>query len=151
MTKINQTAFDPEVPQGGAIRETIGWEASVPDHGTATHTFYLFSIYGSETGTETTEEEKVTNIINTKVAGAYITVDTYSMSRTDDVDTYIPTDAPTGTYSCATIIAEDYVDTDGDGVPDSITGIYDYYVDTDILTVVKGLGATIVSTSFSKV
>ena len=32
-----------------SIKETIDWEASVPDHGIVNHTFYLFSLYGTNT------------------------------------------------------------------------------------------------------
>lgn len=135
---INQTSLsDPEVPQGGTIRETINWEASVPDHGIATHNFYLLSIYGSGT----TEADILANM----VSGAYIILTVVSESRVGDyIDNPIAADAPLGTFSCATFIAEDF-----DGT--TIIGVYDSKVDVNVLTITPGLGATIISTSFSSI
>lgn len=137
MTKIYKTLIDPEVPQGGAIRETIVWEASVPGGGE--HTFWLVSIYG----TGTTPDE----ILNNKVCGRAIEVTTVGdISRADDVDSVVWDDIPLGTYSCATFIAENY-----DPVIEEPTTIYDSRVDADVLTVIKPLGAEISTTGFESI
>ena len=129
--KINQTAFDPEIPQGGQIKEIVNWQASVPD----SHTFALVSVYG--TGSSIQE------IYDSMVAMGAIAVNTTSASRTDDIFTLIPEDAPIGTYSCATIICESY--------NGGFQNVYDSKIDASVLTIVPGLGAKIISTSFSKV
>lgn len=137
MTEIYQTLADPEVPRGGTVRDSIGWMADVP---LGTHVFYLLSFYG----VGTTVEE----ILNQIVASNFITVDTMSQSRVDNVDTVIANDAALGTYSCATIIAENF---DGS----TITLVYDAQVDVDVLTITPGdapeIGATIISTAFTSV
>ena len=136
MTKIYQTLGIVDVPQGGTIRDSVGWQADVPVHGVDTHTFYLISFYGIGT----TIEDILSNII----AYNLITINTMSMSRLDNIDTPIDAVAPIGTYSCATVIAEDF-----DGA--TITGIYDFKVDIDALMIIVGLGAAILDTGFTSV
>ncbi len=133
---INQTLSDPEVPLGGTIREILGWEGIAPSG--ITHTFYLLSFYGAGT----TIEEILGNV----VAYNYITGEIVGpgQSMQSNIDTPIAEGAPLGTFSCATIIAEGF-----DGA--TITGIYDSKVDTNALTITLGLGATIISTSFSSI
>lgn len=138
---INQTSFaEPmtlsDVPRGGTIRETISWEGIVP--GAMSYPFYLLSFYG----VGTTMEE----ILSQVVAYNYITqfVEGPGQSLQSQIDTPIAVDAPVGTFSCATIIADGF-----DGA--TITGIYDSKVDANVLTITPGLGATIISTSFSTV
>ena len=130
---INQTLIDPEVPRGGIIRETLGWEATVPG---ASHIFYLLSFYGAGT----TIEQILANV----VAYNYITAEVSNQSIQSNIDTPIVAEAPLGTFSCATIIAEGF---DGS----TIAGVYDFKVDANVLTITPGLGAKIISTSFSKV
>ena len=130
---INQTLSDPEVPQGGTIREILGWEATTPG---ASHTFYLLSFYGAGT----TIEEILANV----VAYNYITETVSNQSIQSNIDTPIVEEAPLGTFSCATIIAESF-----DGA--TINGIYDSKVDANVLTITPGLGATIISTNFSSI
>lgn len=130
---INQIALDPEVPQGGTIKETVGWEASMPS---GTHTFYVISIYG----TGNTRDDILANA----VAAGSKAVLTAGMTRQDDIFGVIGDQVPVGTYSCVTFVAENF-----DGA--TISGIYDEKIDFDVLTVVKRLGAEILSTSFSAV
>ena len=131
---INQTSLsDPEVPRGGTIREILGWEATVPG---VSHTFYLLSFYGAGT----TIEEILANV----VAYNYITETVSNQSIQSNIDTPIVEEAPLGTFSCATIIAESF-----DGA--TINGIYDSKVDANVLTITPGLGATIISTNFSSI
>ena len=132
---INQTSLsDPEVPRGGTIRDILGWEGTAPSG--ITHTFYLLSFYGAGT----TIEEILANV----VAYNYITETVSNQSIQSNIDTPIVEEAPVGTFSCATIIAEDF-----DGA--TITGIYDSKVDVNVLTITPGLGATIISTNFSSI
>ena len=136
---INQTSLaDPEVPIGGTLRETLGWEASVPPHGTATHVFtHLVFI-----GVGTTMETILANSFDPSIFGVWAsTMPVVSGSYSYDLDMFIPEGVPLGTYSVLTIICEDF-----DGA--TITGIWDYKVDLNVLTVVQGLGASIISTSF---
>ena len=136
MTKINQTLADPEVPRGGTIRETIFWEGTAP--GITSHTFYLLSFYG----VGATVEE----ILSQVIAYNYTTGEIFGpgQSMQSEIDTIIAEDAPIGTFSCATFIAEGF---DGS----TISGIYDSKVDANVLTITPGLGASIISTSFSSV
>jgi len=136
MIKINQTLVDPEVPRGGTIRETLGWEGTVP--GTGSHNFYLLSFYG----VGSTLDEILSNV----VAYNYITIMVYGpgQSAQSNIDTPISGEAPLGTFSCATIIAEGF---DGS----TINGIYDAQIDANVLTITAGLNATIISTSFSSI
>ncbi|GAI07094.1 unnamed protein product, partial [marine sediment metagenome] len=76
------------------------------------------------------------------VAFNHIVVTTMSSVREDYMDAPIDPYAPTGTYSCATFIAESF-----DGT--TISGIWDMKVDPNVLTITPGLGAVIISTSFS--
>ena len=136
---INQTSFaDPitlaDVPRGGTIRETLFWEGTVP--GISSHTFTLLSFYG----TGITESEILANVI----AYNYITGEIFGpgQSMQSEIDTIIAEDAPIGTFSCATFIAEGF---DGS----TISGIYDSKLDANVLTITPGLGANIISTSFA--
>ncbi len=135
MTQINQISLDPEVPRGGTIRETLGWEGMVP--GATSHTFYLLSFYGAGT----TLDEILANV----VAYNYMTLEiSGSQSIQSNIDTPIAEDTPLGNFSCATFIAEGF---DGS----TIIGIHDAKVDANILTITPGLGAIIISTSFSSI
>ncbi len=125
----------PEVEQGGTIRETINWDALV---GVGTHPFYLFSMYG----VGTTESEILANQLMVHWFVKDVATGTYTTS----INATVPSNAPIGTYSCLTIIADDFNTTTGD-----ILGIYDSEVDANVLTIVPGLGATIVSTNFMRV
>ena len=134
--KINECFADPEVPRGGTIREILGWEGIVP--GATSHTFYLLSFYG----VGSTIEEILGNV----VAYNYITAEVFGPGQSvqSNIDSPLAEDAPIGTFSCATIIAENF---DGS----TITGIYDAKVDSNVLTITPGLGATIINTSFSSI
>jgi len=135
------TSFaDPEVEQEGTIRETLGWEASVPPHGTATHSFTQLVFIG----VGTTIDELLSNSFDPTVFGMWAeTMPVYSGSYLDNLDMYVPLGIPLGTYSVLTIICEDF-----DGA--TISGVWDSKVDVNVITVVQGLGATIISTSFSR-
>ena len=136
------TSFaDPEVEQGGRIRETLGWEASVPPHGTATHRFvHLVFI-----GVGTTIEEILASSFDPIVFGFWATtLPVYSGSYSNELDMDIPEGTPLGTYSALTFICEDF-----DGA--TISGVWDSKIDPNVITVVKGLNATIISTSFARV
>lgn len=137
--QINQLAFDPQVPRTGTIRETLGWMGTSP--GTTTHTFYLVSMYGEGTTVED---------FGGVVAYGYITSEIFGpgQSKVDDIDTFIPEDAPLGTYACLTMIAES-IEVTATGI--SVYGIYDAKLDPDVLTITPGLSATIVSTNFSSI
>ena len=133
---INQTSFtDPmalsDVPRGGTIREIVTIDFIVPS---GTYIFYVLSFYG----VGITMEE----ILSQLVAYNYITIEAVQQQYTRPIDTPIDVNAPVGTYSCATVIADDF---DGS----TIYGIYDSKVDANVLTITPGLGATIISTSFS--
>jgi len=95
------------------IRETINWEASVPNHGVTEHTFYLLSLYGTDIdGTlENFQIEK----------GVYMKVTTPSMSRSDNL-----TCSEVTKFDCLTIIAENY---DGS----TISGIYDWEIKKNVI------------------
>ncbi len=129
------TSFaDPEVEQGGWIRDIVDVEITVPP--TETHSFYILSFYGTGTG--------MNAILESLVALDYLTTGAItSGSYQYYVQTQIPTNAPLGTYSCATIIADGF---DGS----TIFGIYDTKIDLNVLTIVPGLTASIVSTSFMR-
>ena len=133
MTKIYNTLSDPEVPRGGTIRESVGWEGVAPSG--ITHTFYLHSFYGAGT----TMEE----ILSQVVAHNYITSEILGPGQAlvSEIDAPITEDAPLGTFSCLTIIAEDFA-----GVL-----MYDSRIDVDVLTITPGLGATIMDVGFASV
>ena len=129
---INQTLSDPEVPRGGTIRETVMWEGLVP--GIASHNFNVISVYG----VGTTVEEILANV----VAENFVTESVVGpgQSLQSNIDTPIAENVPLGTYSCVTLIV------------DTVTGEeYDAKIDANVLTITPGLGATIISTSFSSV
>ncbi len=130
------TSFsDPEVEQGGLIRNTVVADLTVPP--TETHNFYILNFYG--TGSD------MNAILSSVVVVDYTTTGPiWSGEYEYWLDSFIPLNAPLGTYSCVTIIAEDF-----DGV--TITDIYDAKIDSNILTIVKGLTASITSTSFMRV
>lgn len=101
---------EPPLPLLPSIKETIIWEANVPDHGVATHTFYLFSFYGINTN-GTIGGFQIYN-------GTYDIIDTPSMSRDSDLIT-----PNVSQYDCLTIIAEDY----------DITKIYDAWIQNSVI------------------
>jgi len=141
MTQINQSSLaDPEVPRGGTIRDTITWDGNSGVE--PTHNFYLLSIYGIGT--------TPVDILLTMLAGTYTTISVTGAesSLVTNIDTSIPTDAVLGTYSCLTVITDEggYNTETGE-----ITYSYDSKIDPDVLTVVMGIGATIISTSFARV
>ena len=132
MTSIRQSSFAAVmVPIGGTIRETVGWEASVP--GGATFDFYIFSVYGHDVdGTIDNFSQVFSGYITTGPIG--------SMSRpADTLDMVIPS-VPLDTYDCLTMIG----DYDGTTVY-----AFDYVIDTEVLIVETPLGATITSTGFT--
>jgi len=133
------TSFaDPEVEQGGTLKETIGWQASVPPHGTATHIFTFLILIG----VGSTIDAVFSNVYDYLWAE---TLPIYSGSYSDPWNIYIAPNFPLGTYSIVTVIAESFN-------PDTmtITDIWDIKLDVNILTVVQGLGASIISTSFAR-
>ncbi len=133
---IQTSLSDPQVPRTGTIRETLSWEGTSP--GITTHNFYLISFYGIGT----TEAEILSNVVayNYKISQIFGP----GQSKQDNIDTFIPEESPLGTFSCATIIADDF-----DGA--TIYGIYDSKVDINVLTITPGLSATIIGTSFSSI
>jgi len=98
------------IPDLPSIKETIGWEANVPS---GSHTFYLFSIYGTNTN----------NTINgfQMDTGRYMQVNTPTDTRFDDITT-----PNVSKYDCLTIIAENY---DGS----NITGIYSAWIRNSVV------------------
>jgi len=129
------TSFsDPEVEQGGFIRDIVNADITTPT--TEDYQFYFLSFYG--TGAD------INSILASTVAGGYLRTGALSSGSYEYwVEAQIPTDALLGTYSCATIIAEDF---DGS----AISGIYDVKIDSNVLTIVSGLGASIISTDFMR-
>ncbi len=141
MTQINQSSLaDPEVPRGGTIRNTITWDANSGVD--PTHNFYLISFYG--TGTT------IVDILLTAIVGTYTTISVTGAeaSKVTTIDSFIPEDAVLGTYSCLTFITDEEGYDLASGI---ITYSYDSKIDADVLTVVMGIRATIISTSFSRV
>ncbi len=122
-----------EIPQDGIVQENIPWEANVPDHGVAEHTFWLISLYGPG-ATEA-------NVRSVWYLSAATEVTTTSMSRIDSTSNNLKgRGVPEGDLSCITIIAEGY--NVGTGNPEGIE--YDSRFDLYPITVVIPFGATIV-------
>ena len=138
---MNTSFADPEVPQEGTFREILGWEASVPPHGVGTHIFMHLVFIG--TGS-TVDEVLASSFDPIEFGFVASTMPEYSGSYVDNMDMDVPAGVPLGTYSVATFICESF-----DGA--TISGIWDAKVDVNVLTVVQGLGATIISTSFASV
>ena len=133
---INKTSFaDPitlaDVPQGGTMREIVNWVGDLG--GDPSHTFYIGSFYGTGTTFE--------DILMSVVASNYITVTiSDNIQRQNFIDTIIQANAPPGTYSCFTVIAE-YID------ENIVSEFYDEVIDLNVLTIVQPIGATIIDTS----
>ncbi len=120
------------IPIGGTVRETVGWESSVPS--SATFDFYIFSIYGHDVdGTLENFSQTFSGYITTGQIG--------SMSREDDLDMVIP-EVPIDTYDCLTMVG------DFDG---STIYAFDSKIDLGVLTIELSLGATILNTDFMTV
>ena len=133
------TSFsDPEVPQGGTLRERVGFELSVP--GGDTHTFTFLVLIG----TGSTKEAILGSHFDPAVFGHHTQIPSGSGSFGTNFDMGVPSDLPTGTYSVLTVICEDF-----DGT--TITGEWDFKVDANIVTIVKGLGAEITWTIFDSI
>ena len=126
------TFSDPIIPQGGMIRETLGWQANVSS---GTHSFTVASFYGAGTTVET--------VLANVLASKYLVIGPVaSSSIVTNLDTAITSSMPSGTYSCATIICESIVGT-------TINGIYATKFDSNVLTIVPAYSASIISTSFA--
>ena len=132
------TSFsDPEVPQGGTLRERIGFELSVPG---GAHTFTFLVLIG----TGSTKEAILGDCFDPAVFGHHVQIPQKSGSYGTIFDMDVPSDLPTGTYSVLTVICEDF-----DGT--TITGEWDFKVDANIVTIVKGLDAKITYTIFDSI
>ena len=139
MTKINQTSLaDPIVPQGGAILETVIWDASVPS-GT-TFPFKVYSAYGNDVdGTPESFQESFYGYAFNDIP---LTGPLVDARQTTLVGYLFESDAPIGTYDCLTIIGYE---------ESGVIYILDWTIDLNVLTIEQVLAAGIVSTSFSKV
>lgn len=132
-----QTSFsDPVIPQGGAINEEVIWEATVPTG--VTFPFTVHSIYGIDSdGTVPSFVMYLSNYVNHPITGPV-----GAWSEATYIDTQVPVDFPIGTFDCLTLVG--YIEGEE---------LYyiDFKIDGSILTVEPGLGASIVSTSFSAI
>lgn len=99
-------------PASKTVKETIGWQANVSS---GSHNFYLISLYGTNTN-NTIGGFQISQ-------GAYIIINTSSMSRYD----YITTSS-VSKYDCLTIVAENYNSSTG-----AISGIYDYWIQNAVI------------------
>jgi len=97
------------------IKETIGWEANVPDHGVETHDFYFLSFYGINTNGTLAGFQSY--------HGNYRIIPTTSMSRVDDLITN-----NVSKFDCLTIIAENYNPSTG-----QVSGIYYARIDNSVI------------------
>lgn len=133
---INQTSFsDPVIPQGGAILEQVTWDATVPSG--VTFPFVVFSGYG----TGTTVDNFVEKFYGFGFHDVPLTGPLVDARQTTPVGYIFEANAPIGTYDCLTMV----------GYEDEGIWVIDWKIDPSILTIEPGLGASIISTSFSKV